>query len=269
MIFELLVVLYTTIVLYLSVINYKYYKIKNIIEKIKSNYTSEIIMICDINDNEFSFNTILTYFKNKIKQYYLKDYIIDINDANTFRNLIKNTNYNIIDLILETYGGYVSDNDMIMDIMETFKNINKKNKFRGHIINYAKSCGTMLALSCNEIYMNDYAYMSPTDPIIDYNENSYSAKHIIDSYQNIKCEDNTFGVVYYEAKMFYDVNIKDVVNKLNKLSLKKRINNNFKKILTDGIVPHHYPINKSLLKTHIKIYDQMEDINTVYKLLID
>jgi len=65
------------------------------------------------------------------------------------------------DLILHTPGGVIFYTQMLAKIIKE-----SKNPVRCFVPYYAMSGGTMLALSCKEIYMGDFACLGPVDPQI-------------------------------------------------------------------------------------------------------
>ena len=79
-----------------------------------------------------------------------------------------------LDLILHTPGGAISETESIIDYLHVQFNQN----IRAIIPQMAMSGGTMIACSCNEIYMGNQSSLGPVDPqILDMSAKSVIKEH--------------------------------------------------------------------------------------------
>lgn len=98
------------------------------------------------------------------------DFIFDIEDSNSIIIAIKcasDNQMNIL-LLLETYGGDIAESKNILSAIRTYQVLNEKKKLNITCViqRYSYSAGTMLALSSDNLIMDQYASLSPTDPQI-------------------------------------------------------------------------------------------------------
>lgn len=214
---------------------YRLYKLNNLLIK------NKLFIICDIPDK---FKKIIRLLKINIFDMDDDDYIIDF--------LIKNKS-NDISLILDTNGGSIVSNDAILNhIIESNFILNT------YIIRKASSAGTLLALASDKLYMDENAYLTPTDPQLSISNQEYSIKSVMLLFQN-KDINNISDInilEYYEFKKLYDENIRMInklLNKKFKCNINKNDRNKIIKQLTEGDLSHHTPLNCRYLEKYIKI----------------
>jgi ClpP class serine protease len=186
--------------------------------------------------------------------------IFDIdNDDAIINHLINN---NIENILVETDGGSVIASDRLITYISA-----SKLKLNTFVIRKAYSAGTVLALAGNKLYMDKDACLSPTDPQITINDNTISAKDLIDLYKtkDINSIDDNYIVGHYNLKKMFKENV-TLIKKL----LKGKIINETKKTkiinkLTDGTISHHMPFNCRYLKKYLDIETEIPDyIYTIY-----
>jgi len=224
-------------------------------------------------------NTIIIYNKpnstyiNKISlliiEYILNEYLFDINDYTNIIKKIKNKNN--INIILDTYGGDVSSNDILVNFIQDSKiNIN------GYVFKKSQSAGTILALISNKLYIKSEAILSPTDPQISLDGETYSIKSIINM-----CEEkdknyisDKYLINYYDNKKLHYENI-ELVDKLIQNKLRKNISKDKKSQLiyelTSGDYSHHRPLSGIYLQKYLNINlnfpKYIDDIYNLYEVI--
>ena len=183
-------------------------------------------------------------------------HIISIENSHRIINILRKCHKKgkKLDLIIHSTGGTVEESDTIINaILENHVHVN------AYIPRFANSAASMLALSCNKIYIDRFAYMSPTDPQITFNvsetetedERTYSSRVLMDYLKYVEKEDSDIDTKIYlealEAKQLHEDNIN---------SVQKIINIRNKKAKSDGIIsrfcsglyPHHAPLYFTELK---------------------
>jgi ClpP class serine protease len=226
--------------------------------------------------NKLNFNNcIIIYNKpdvsyiNKISimifEYILNEYIFDINDyTNIIKKLKDNKNINII---LNTHGGDISSNDILINFIQ-----DSKINITGYVYKKSQSAGTIIALISNKLYIKPEAILSPTDAQITIDGETYSIKSIINM-----CEEkdknyisDKYLINYYENKKLHYENL-DLVDKLIQNKLKKNISKQ-KKLqliyeLTSGDYSHHRPISGLYLNKFLDVnLDFPKNIDAICKL---
>jgi hypothetical protein len=154
--------------------------------------------------SNFKFNNIFTYFGNMVTNlkrtkllngnkniFYFDDVINEtlLNNFKDFINCIKNEN-ETIHIILSTNGGSFSVVQMISEIL-----LNWKGETNAVILNKAFSAGTLIALSCKNIYMHSNAHLSPVDVIHDTFFDSTqltSISYVLSNKNHDRIDDHTF-----------------------------------------------------------------------------
>jgi len=219
------------------------------------------------------YNTPNYTYLNKLSvliiEYILNEYLFDINDYTNIIKKIKN-NHNI-NIILETNGGDISSNDILVNFIHDSKiNIN------GYVFKKSQSAGTILALISNKLYIKSEAILSPTDPQISIDGETYSVKSIINM-----CEEkdknyisDKYLINYYENKKLHYENI-ELVDKLIQNKLKKNISKEKKSQLiyelTSGDYSHHKPLSGTYLNIYLNINlnfpKYIEDIYNLYEII--
>jgi membrane-bound ClpP family serine protease len=224
---------------------YQAYILNNILKE------HNTMVICDISKKiEYIYN-----FMN------IGIFDIDNNDV-IISHLINN---NIENIIIDTDGGSVIASDRLITYITA-----SKLKLNTYVIRKAYSAGTVLALAGNKIYMDNDACLSPTDPQITLNDNTISAKDLIDLYKtkDINSIDDNYIVGHYNLKKMFKENV-HLIKKL----LKGKIINETKKTkiinkLTDGTISHHMPFNCRYLKKYLDIETEIpEYIYIIYNSL--
>ena len=156
-------------------------------------------------------------------------------------------------LILDTNGGSTISNDILLNYI-----IESKLELKTYVIRKASSAGTLLALASDKLYMNNDAYLTPTEPQITILDKTYSVKSIIELYNNkdnnLINDVNLLG--YYEFKKSYDENIETVKKLLNtkfKFNISKKEKNKLIDDFTEGNISHHMPFGCRYLQKYLKI----------------
>ncbi len=206
------------------------------------------------------------------KQYYDSNIeninIISIDEYDTLFDIIKNIKPSIkmIDFVINSTGGEVTSNNIMAFLI---RELRKKYTTNAHIYNYAMSAGTLLALACENIYMDDYSFLTPTDPQItilsdEDDKETYQSKDILDI--DIKSKEIAFYnmLIYNSTKRYHDQNIdlmRELLRQHIKLSKSKKNLNKLLNIFTSGDKLHITPYNKHLLRSYgIPIYDQNNEL---------
>jgi hypothetical protein len=227
-----------------------------LIKKIEKKNNSKIIYIRDLETN----------IKTRILMIFLNKFIISINDNERLRYILEQNYDKKLMLIIRSYGGYVSSSDSMLTLLDSHKP-----KKQAYIPNYAMSAATLLALACDDIFMNNYAALGPTDPQINLFDEDIRYKTLQDIIKNKnidKIKDELL-ISYYENKILYDNGIKYINNYLYK---HKKNNASIAKIknwvnkLSHGNIPHHTEFTPNLLNEIITINcDIPNDIKNIYK----
>ncbi len=150
------------------------------------------------------------------------------------------------DLILHTPGGSIFHTMMISKLIRKYPG-----NVRAFVPSYSMSGGTILALSCKELLMNDVSCMGPVDPQLGSMFSSASAKgwKEILKIKGKKAEDssiamNLTGTQYTKTiKKLLTTLIEDKFIKGNPKAKRK-----FIKLLTSGDVEHALQLSKDELK---------------------
>lgn len=242
----------------LSLLLYYSYKIYNIfllINTIERINNSKLIYIKDINTRIID-NLLMLFFKNTI---------VSINDNNKLRYILQNNSNKKIMFIIKSTGGYISSSDSMLNLLDCHKPT--KNIY---VPSYAMSAATLFVLACNNIYMNKYAAIGPTDPQISVYDDMVSFSSIrkliqAKSIENIK---DKILIKYYDNLILYDDNVKLIIKYINKHK-KKNANpydiDELIKIFSYGDIAHHTEINSAILSKVFNInYNIPEDIMEIY-----
>lgn len=185
---------------------------------------------------------------------YQNNHIISIDDSPKILNILRKCNKKNrkLELIIHSTGGTICESDVVVNgILEHNLNITC------YIPRFANSAATVLALSTNKIYVDKYAYISPTDPQITINvseietedERTYSSKTLMDYIGYTNKHETDIDVKLYlealEAKQLHDDNI-NIVKKI--LDRRSKQTKNIISRLCSGIFPHHAPIYYTEMK---------------------
>ena len=251
----------TIIIFFVIIVGYYSYYIYTsfeLIQNMENKHKSKFIYVRDTNIK----------FMDKILMYIYYDYIISINDNCSLRRILQsNSDKNIIMLIHST-GGYVSSSDSMLNLL----NIHKPTKY-AYIPSYAMSAATLLALSCDKIYMNKYAVIGPTDPQISVFNEMISFRTIskIIQIKSIDTIKDKLLIAYHENKRLYDDNIEIIKKYINKHKKKNVSQDNIDdiiKMFSFGDCPHHTEISFNTLNKVININNTIpEHIQAIHALL--
>lgn len=226
-------------------------------------------------DIENKTNSKLIYIKNwevslinKILGCIYNNYVISINDNNSLRRILQNNSNKKIIILLESIGGYISSSDSMLNLLD-----NHKPTKTVYVPTYAMSAATLLFLACDNIYINKYAAIGPTDPQITvYNEMvSYKAVSKLLETKPIEKIKDKILITYYENKVLYDDNInyvKKYINKHKKKNVSENKVNELINMLSAGDIAHHSEISPGSLTKIININNTIpENILSIHKLL--
>jgi ATP-dependent protease ClpP protease subunit len=233
---------------------YVYKKIKSYEKKNKT----KVIFICDKYWKDRFFSLIKLFFYNK--------YICETDDYYIIRNILIDCEHNNIkklDIILETYGGIAIYNNKLINFLLEFKE--NGGEINIHIPFYAQSAGTMIALCGNVIYMDNYAIMSPTDPIINIDGNNISID-ALNKLFNIKKSNKSLNNILSDDLFLKTIDYKKIYDE--NLELLGRILINKKKLVEifgSGKYSHDRIFTKNfLLEQGLNIKDENNDIVKIY-----
>lgn len=161
---------------------------------------------------------------------------IDIQDSEEIIRAIKLTDDSIpIDIILHTPGGLVLASEQIAHAL--LKHPSRVTVFVPH---YAMSGGTLIALACDEIVMDENAVLGPVDPQV----GKYPAAsiiHAVDSKPLEKIDDETLILADISRKAIRQV--QRYVEKILDTKMKKAESRKLSRALTSGQWTHDYPID--------------------------
>lgn len=162
------------------------------------------------------------------------------------------------DLILYTGGGEIFSSEYISRLFRHYKG-----KIRTFVPVYSMSGGTYLALSTNELYMNDYACLGGIDPQLGNLFSYGSAKGWKEVLRLKKGKANDQSIIMNLMGKQYTKTMKKNINELliKKLPDKNQ-RNEFVDYLTSGEIQHALPLTKSTLRSFgLKIGDIDEKTN--------
>ena len=244
MIIEILFI-FTLIIFLYSIIN-----VYNLIEKMyifkNKLINNNSIIIFNKPDRNHIFKLTLLIF-----EHICYDNIFDIDSHDDIIKKIKNNKIN--NIILDTTGGSILSNDILINFILT-----SKIKLNIYVPRKAQSAGTLLALSANILYVDKDAYLSPTDPQITFENETYSIKSFIElcDTKDINYITDKYLLCYYENKKLYDENItlftKLLENKFKK-NIKDKEKTSFILELTSGTWSHHKPISGTNLSKFLNV----------------
>jgi ClpP class serine protease len=258
----LIIICQLIIITMLSMILYRLYPIyylRYLIQSYQNNNQTRLIIICNL-DGDLKFYHIYNHIFNLM----LSQYIYNINDDNLITN-INNNKKNKLSLIVDSYGGDIINNDILIDM------INGQINTESYILDKAMSAATLIVLSTNKIYMYKHAVLGPTDPQITLSNNEiYSVKSLIDLCEN-KSKDSIsdeYLINYYDNKKLYTENkitTKKLLNKHYKQNISDIKKNNILDKLTNGDISHHTTLHYNYLSKYIKINTNIStEIKQIY-----
>ncbi len=183
---------------------------------------------------------------------------IDIDDSEQVLRAIRMTPQEMpIDMILHTPGGLVLAAEQIARALKAHKG-----KVTVFVPHYAMSGGTLIALSADEIVMDENAVLGPLDPQI----GGYPAVSIIKA-----CQQKDPGDLEDKTLILKDISEKALVQMRGFVEelLKDRLGGKAKEVaekLTGGTWTHDYPITvDELKKMGIEVSTEMPEL--VYNLM--
>ena len=244
MLIELLCALQIFIIIYCI---FNIYKLIRKISVFNSNLVNNNIIIIWNRPYRTHINEIMLFIFENI----CNDVIFDINSHERIINKMRNKNN--MNIIIDTYGGNITSNDILLNFI-----ITSKIKLNIYVPNKAQSAGTLLSLSADKLYIDKYAYLGPTDPQITYENETYSIRSFMDLCNN---KDNNFItdkylLCYYDNKKLYDENI-ELCTKLLQNKFKKNISDSKKNELlshlTSGLHSHHIPLSGKYISKFLNI----------------
>jgi len=116
--------------------------------------------------------------------------MIDYSDILAVEDQLQSLGGEAIDVIIETPGGYA---EVAEDIVRRLRN--KYNDIAYIIPGWAKSAGTILAMSGDEILMGPSSALGPIDAQMSWQGKAFSAGAMLDMFNKIKEEVNATGVL--------------------------------------------------------------------------
>jgi len=169
--------------------------------------------------------------------------MIDSNTLNDIETAVRSFKGKPFDIILHTPGGYVFYAQLLSKAIRSYGG-----NVRALIPFYAMSGGTMLALSCNEIVMGNFACIGPVDPQLGGLFSAGSAKSWKEVIRRKGRKANDSTIQYAYAGEQYTKTIRSDIKKL----LESRIEDSEQlektvDILTDGTLEHAYQLDISRL----------------------
>lgn len=141
------------------------------IGKLNSLRQSYIEQVSDITNRN-----VIAYYSGWLKSSSIPNIEINDQDVNAFMNAIHGLDKRKgLDLILHTPGGNVAATECIVNYLQSVFHTN----IRAIVPQLSMSCGTMIAMSCNEIIMGRQSSLGPIDPHF----NGLACQAIIDDFQ--------------------------------------------------------------------------------------
>lgn len=251
--FNIIIMIYIAllilIILYFIYVFNCYNNIKSKIMDLENKNDSKIIFILD----EF-WNTS-KYFKFFDFNNFLGDYVIDINNSSQMQyilNKISKKNIKKIDICLQSYGGNIQDNDIIVNNLLNYNGI-----INTFIPYYAFSAASLISLCGHNIYLNENSILGPTDPVIEKKDGSYSVNSLIQLKKEKKINKisdeillqiSDYEKLYFENKRILHKIFKRHKNN-NTLGNKTKFIDNMIQLFGSGEWSHSSPFTKKYLMT--------------------
>ena len=239
------------------------YVIKNLYELKYKLIKYNTIIIWNRPDRKYIYKLVVL-----LLEYICYNLIFDINSNDDIIKKLKN--HNTYNILLNTSGGDISSNDILINYICA-----SKIKLNIFVIKKAQSAGTLLALAACKLYIDKDAYLSPTDPQITFEDNIYSIASFMKLCENkdINYITDKYLLNYYECKKLYDENL-SLIKKLleNKFikGLSDNLKNKFIHELTSGDYSHHKPLSGMYINKFLNINLTFPSyILDIYKLFED
>ena len=204
-----------------------------------------------------------------------KNLSLDIDDSHIFRNIIQYAEKKDKDiaLVIDSDGGSVVESDYVINLIDVFKQHQKY--ITALIPRKAFSAASLIALSCNDIYIGKFGAMSPTDPIA-FNEDNerYSIHAMIEAHNS---DDIAQPTAYEMARFYDDMKLYNESAEYTQRYLKNKITGRYKKRylgeairkFSSGELSHHTPFHyKNLRDMHLEVEymnNDQEKIANIYR----
>jgi ClpP class serine protease len=184
---------------------------------------------------------------------------IDIQDSEELLRAIKMTDDNIpIDIILHTPGGLVLASEQIAHALSK-----RKGKVTVFIPHYAMSGGTMIALSANEVVMDENAVLGPVDPQVG-NYPAVSILKVLEDKPAKEIDDETMILADISRKAVAQV--KNTIRQLACCQYSQELAAELAEKLASGQWTHDYPISyEEAQELGLKVKSDMPE--DIYKLM--
>lgn len=264
--------------------------IYNINSLIRSKYT-KILYMCNLHKfhKKLSYwpQDIYTTIINHIANIFIKldAGVVDIDDYDMVMDYLRGIaieGCKRLDIILETEGGYVYDNEIIVKILLHYKHTIS---IYTHVFKYAMSSGTIMALIGETIHMRDGAFLTSVDPQIDmgsqHNVGQYSVAdyiELLNMYQKGITESNKNGInmqveskyllTAIDANRLKTQNSNLIRNILKSNNAPPKVIDEIVDKLCSGIFNHSMPFfREDMIGYGIKVEKIDPTIDTIYKFI--
>lgn len=149
------------------------------------------------------------------------------------------------DLILHTPGGEIFSANFISRLLKNYKG-----KIRAIVPMYSMSGGTLLAMSCDEIYMGSNSCLGPVDPQIGslFKYGSGRAWNEVVKKKGKKADDSS--IIFDMMSKQYTKSIKTSVSEAIGDKIKGAQKEKFLDLITSGEVEHAYNLTPEILSTY-------------------
>lgn len=182
----------------------------------------------------------------------LKYIVQEIDDDEVFTRIIADNHHRPVDLdiIVFSTGGTVRVSDYIISTLMRYPG-----NVRMHVPWYAHSAATMIVLSGKEIYLNEFAHLSPTDPHVAYKIGnskltySHSLIKLKEKKKDKKIDDETFLAIQ-TAIRFHKDNLANLKLMLEPKGISGNDLESLLKLFGSGKYPHHKPYHTDVLNKH-------------------
>jgi hypothetical protein len=220
-------------------------------------------------------NILSLHYLNKIKKItgkhvifikhtrssFFESSMIDIKTILSIEKALSKFNGESFDIFLHTPGGDIFSSRYISQLLLKFNNVNV------YVPLYAMSGGTLLALSCNKIFMGKHAVLGPVDPQIGTLFRFGSAEswqHVINT-KGDKSTDTSIQMAFLAKQ--YSNSIKVIVKEL--LNIKSIENEQLLNLLTSGEIEHGKPLTGlELLKYGLYTELESDEIHEISSKII-
>lgn len=170
--------------------------------------------------------------------------MIDRDTMEKIQEALLKMNGKPIDLILYTPGGEIFSASYISRMLRNYPG-----KIRSIVPTYSMSGGTLLALSTDEIYMNDYSSLGPIDPQLGnlFKFGSARSWKEVLKIKGKKADDSSISFKFIGEQ--YTKSIKENIKELLSDKIRGKELNNIVNFLTSGEIEHGFNITKNILRS--------------------